>query len=155
MYSKEHAVVSAVVGVLAGVLVKSPHGWPVLAAYAAVLGTAIDVDHFLLARLNTGDWSALRRCVRNPSIVFVAQDDIFDTTDVLPLQRVFSHVVIGGVVVAVLYPLAPFLAAFSGVVLYVHLLSDLAWDHRRLADASRQHAAYLEEHGDCCEAMDE
>lgn len=100
----------------------------VLVIYAAVLGVGIDFDHFLVARLNTGSWAAARRCLRDPRIVFADQDAIFASGDVGVLRRLLSHVLIAGLLVAGLTFVDPFLAAFSAVVLYGHLLADLIWD---------------------------
>ena len=132
MYSKAHFLVSVAVGAAAAIATGQP---PVPAAvtvgYAAVLGVGIDVDHFVVARLNTGNWDALLGVVRNPRRAFFDQERIFEGgEDVTKLQRLLSHAVIGGLLVAVLYPLAPYWAVLSAVVLYAHVLSDLVQDVR-------------------------
>lgn len=109
--------------------------WWFLVAYAVVLGVGIDFDHFLVARLNTGEWTAVRRCLRDPRIVFADQNQIFNTGDVGTLRRLLSHVVLGGLAVGLLLVFDVFLAVFTAVVLYTHLLSDLVWDV--LAEAGR------------------
>lgn len=101
-----------------------------LVAYAAVVGVGIDLDHFLLARLNDGDWRAARRCLADPRIVFLEQDRIFRTDEVGTLPRLLSHVVITGLLVGLLALLAPGLAVFTAVVLYLHVLADLYADNR-------------------------
>lgn len=96
--------------------------------YAAVVGVGIDFDHFLVARLNTGEWTAVRRCLRDPRIVFTDQNAIFEEGDVGTLRRLLSHVVLAGLAVVGLLAVDVFLAVFTAVVLYAHLLSDLVWD---------------------------
>lgn len=108
----------------------------ILVGYAGALGVGIDFDHFLIARWNTGDWTAVRRVLARPSIVFVDQDAIFDENDLFALQRLLSHVVIGGLLVGALAVVLPSLALVSAVVLYAHVLADLVDDNRR-------HEAYV------------
>jgi hypothetical protein len=127
MYSKSHFGISAAVGAIVAVAVGTdPFRAAILVGYAAVLGTAIDLDHFLIARLRAGDWRHLRFAVGNPRAAFVDQDRLFDDGDVGALTRLLSHALVGGVVVVVLVPVDPFLALVSAVVLYVHVLADLA-----------------------------
>jgi hypothetical protein len=132
MYSRDHALVSVVVALLGTVALPLPVTWPVAVAYAVVVGVAIDLDHFVVARLTTGEWTAVRRCLRNPRLVVLAQDDIFDPGDLTPLQRLLSHHVIGGALVGGLWVVSEPLAVFTAVVLYAHVLADLVWDNRLL-----------------------
>jgi hypothetical protein len=137
MYSKAHLLISAAVGVAVAAATGQP---PLPAAatvgYAAVLGVAIDFDHFLLARLNTGTWDALVGAIREPRLVLFDQGEIFEEgEDVTKIQRLLSHVVIAGLLVAGLYPFSTYAAVLSGVVLYVHVLSDLYRDVRDEAEA--------------------
>ena len=139
MYSKAHLLVSIVVGAAAAVVASQP---PVPAAatvgYAAVLGVGIDFDHFLVARLNTGDWGALLGVLREPRRAVFDQSAIFEEgEDVTKLQRLLSHVAIGGLLVAGLYVVLPYAAVLSAVVLYAHVLSDLYRDVRDEAGAGR------------------
>lgn len=101
-----------------------------LVVYAAVVGVGIDLDHFLLARLNDGDWRAVRRCLADPRIVFLDQGRIFRTGEVGTLPRLLSHVLIIGALVGALAFVAPGLAVFTAVVLYLHVLADLYADNR-------------------------
>lgn len=96
-----------------------------LLTYAAALGTAVDLDHFLIARLRAGDWRHLRFAASNPRAAFVDQEEIFEEGDVGALTRLLSHALIGGVAVVVLVGLDPVLALVSAVVLYVHVVCDL------------------------------
>jgi hypothetical protein len=109
------------------------------------VGVGIDLDHFLIARVNAGDWSAVRRCLRRPRIVFVEQEAIFETLDVLVLERLLSHVVIGGVVVLGLALASPYLAGVTAAVLYAHLLADLIWDNRRFEATARRYVRALDD----------
>lgn len=108
-----------------------PPGDVVVVAFAAVVGVGIDVDHLLVARYNTGDWRTLRRCLRSPRLVLIDQSDLFEPGEVSPLQRLLSHVVVGGVLVGGLVPFSPSLALVAAVVVYVHVLMDLAWENYR------------------------
>ncbi|MFC7018141.1 MULTISPECIES: hypothetical protein [Haloarcula] len=132
MYSRDHALVSVVVALLGTLALPLPFAWPVAVGYAVVVGVAIDVDHFVVARLTTGEWTAVRRCLRNPRLVVLAQDEIFDPGDLTPLQRLLSHHVIAGALVGGLWVVSEPLAVFTAVVLYAHVVADLVWDNRLL-----------------------
>ena len=98
----------------------------------------VDLDHFLIARLKTGSWNAVRFCLANPAAAVVDQQRIFDGGDVGLLSRLASHLLIVGVVPVLAVTSVP-LAILTGVVLYVHILCDVLWDRWRLkqrADAS-------------------
>lgn len=136
MYSHQHLLASLVVGAVVALAIPTPaYPWWALVGYAAIVGVGIDFDHFLVARLNTGEWTAVRRCLRDPRIVFAEQNAIFDTGDVGTLRRLLSHVVLGGLAVAGLLLVDVFLAVFTALVLYTHLFCDLVWDV--LAEAGR------------------
>lgn len=83
---------------------------------------SFSVDHFSIARYNSGDWSALRSVLVRPSVVVLDQGAIFDDFRVWPLQRLLTHVVLGGLLVGSLVLVAPTLAVLSAVVLYAHVL---------------------------------
>ncbi|MFC6756555.1 MULTISPECIES: hypothetical protein [Haloarcula] len=102
-------------------------GW---VTFAAVVGVGIDFDHFLVAWYNTGDPRAIRYCLRNPKAVFVDQESIFYECELGKLDRLLSHMLVGGPVVAVLWALAPTLAALAAASLYVHVVADLVQDIR-------------------------
>lgn len=141
IYSSHHAVVSLAVGTPVAVAVAPVDvlgaSIPVaaLVAYAVAVGVCIDLDHFVLARLRTGTWDALRFCVRNPRATLVSQDRIFDAGSVGILSRLLSHLVIVAVAVALTAAVDSGLAVLTGVVLYAHVLSDVAWDVRNLRRA--------------------
>lgn len=135
MQSKAHAAIGAVVSApLVAWL------WPdaglatglALWAYGAGLSVVVDVDHFLVSRLSTGDWRHLRRVLDRPTDVVWDQSWIFPDEDLLERQRLLSHALVGGVLVAGVWSLAPTLAVYSAIVLYVHVLADLLRDNRLL-----------------------
>lgn len=132
------------VGAAAIVLSPAPPSLPAwaLLAWAAAVGVGVDFDHLLVARLNSGDWSALRRLLHNPSIVVLDQDAIFDD-DLWARQRLLSHHVLGGFLVAALVPASVPLAAFTALILYAHVLADLVHDNRRLERDFRRHERYV------------
>jgi len=145
MYSREHALLSLAVG-LAGVWALSLPDvvpWWAGLAWAIVVGVGIDFDHFLVARLVSGDWSALRRLLQNPLLPLTDPAGVFADDDLWAIQRLFSHVVIAGGLVGGLWLWHQSFAVFTAVVLYAHLLSDLAWDNYRLEEYQRRHAEYV------------
>ena len=132
MYTRHHFVLSVVVGLGLAGWYEGPGGWPLLLGWAAVVGTLVDLDHFLLARWRTGSWGALRRCLADPRVALLDQGDIFERGDVGPLSRLASHLVVGGVLSLGLVGISWQLAVATAAVLWVHLLSDAVWDARRL-----------------------
>ena len=135
IYSRNHFVLSVLVGI-AAVLYLGPSAvrGVALVAYAAAVGVGIDFDHFLLARLNAGDWRALRYCLHHPSVVFLDQSSIFESGEVGSLHRLLSHALIGGALVAGLAFVRPALAVLTAVVLYVHVVADLVADVREFEE---------------------
>lgn len=131
MYSRGHALVSLLVGV-AVVFVAPPPVHPALVvAVVVALGVGIDFDHFVLAALLTRSTKNVRRVLRNPTIVLVGQDEIFDEGDLTEEQRLLSHVAIAGVAVAGLWFVSQYWAFVVAVTLYAHVLADLYEDVRR------------------------
>ncbi|GAA0233368.1 hypothetical protein [Halobaculum roseum] len=143
MYSRHHAAISAVVA--AGLVLWLPLGaTPAAAAGAWALltaaGVAIDLDHFLMARLVRGDWANTRRAIADPRAALLDQSELFDPGDLWPLHRLLSHAVLAPVAVAAAWAVGDALAAAgfdvaataaalaTAVVLYVHVLTDLIWD---------------------------
>jgi hypothetical protein len=126
--SSRHFLVSVAVGLgLLPFVDLHPIG---LLSLAVAAGVGIDVDHFLLARLNTGSWRAVGAVLRDPRLVVAGQDDIFEPTEVWRIQRLFSHVLIGTALVPPLYLLVRPVGVVVGVALYAHLLTDLVADVR-------------------------
>lgn len=73
MYSKAHGAISLALGVglvAAGVTVVHP---AFVIGYATAIGVLVDLDHFLWARYNTGDWRALRYVLTSPLAAFSDQ----------------------------------------------------------------------------------
>ncbi|RDI70923.1 hypothetical protein [Halopelagius longus] len=133
MKSGEHAVVGAVVGSVAAVLLVGTASLPLLAgyvAYAVLLSVVVDLDHFLLSRAVVGDWRHLELAVTNPRVGLIEQEKVFEGyADVLEPRRLLSHHVVGGVLA---FGLAAAglgtVAVFSAVVLYAHVLCDYLRD---------------------------
>jgi len=125
MNSSAHAAIS--LAVAAGALALTTPSIPAWAvvAVALVVGVGIDFDHFVLAWYNTGDLEPVRRCLRDPRIVVVAQEEIFDEGSVGALNRLLSHVVVGGVAVPLLWLRDPYVAGLVATALYAHVLADL------------------------------
>jgi|GEM_PF-1678038 len=145
MYSRDHALISLAVGLVGVWALSLPNVVPWWAAigWALAVGVGIDFDHFLVARLVSGDWLALARVLRNPLLPLTDPSGIFADDDLWAIQRLFSHVVIAGGLVGALWFWDQSFAVFTAVVLYAHLLSDLAWDNYRLEEYQRRHAEYV------------
>ncbi|RQH03039.1 hypothetical protein [Natrarchaeobius oligotrophus] len=138
MHSKHHALVSLVVAAALVVVLPAAsvagRSAPAAAvvAYGIALGVFVDLDHFVIARYRTGSWDAVRFCLSNPTAAVVDQTRIFETGDVGVLSRLLSHLAILGVLVPLVAVVDVTLAIVTGVVLYAHVVSDVAWDIRRL-----------------------
>ncbi|MDG5820385.1 hypothetical protein [Natronococcus sp. A-GB7] len=100
--------------------------------YGTVVGVAIDLDHFGIARLETGTWNSLRFCLTDPIAAFTDQDRIFERGDVGALSRLLSHLLLAGLAVSGTALADASLALVTGTVLYAHIVTDVAWDIRRL-----------------------
>nr|WP_306060071.1 hypothetical protein [Natronococcus sp. AD5] len=105
---------------------------PVVVAYGTAVGVFIDLDHFVIARFKTGTWDPLRFSLVNPFAAFTDQDRIFDRGDVGALTRLLSHLMLTGILVPALALASVSLAVITAVVLYAHVVADVAWDVRRL-----------------------
>ncbi|MCU4718336.1 hypothetical protein [Halapricum hydrolyticum] len=130
MYSKAHGAISLALGialVAAGVTVVHP---AFVVGYATAIGVLVDLDHFLWARYNTGDWRALRYVLTNPVAALADQQSIFREHDLERLERLLSHVVIVGIAVPLTWWVEPDLGLVTGVTLYAHVLADLIEDVR-------------------------
>ena len=133
MYSKNHALLSAVVAVPVAVGAPTGHGLS-LWAYMVAVGVGIDADHFLVARLNRGDWKNVRRCVQDPSLLLSGQTALFDWGDLWRDQRLLSHLLIGGFLVVGIWPLQRYWAFGTVVTVYTHLGADLYSDMQTRAE---------------------
>ncbi len=131
MRSRHHFPISALVGVV--VVLGRETGYPavLVVTYAALVGTFVDLDHFLIARVRTGSWKSLRRSLADPRMALFEQDAIFETGAVGAWTRLGSHVVITVVLSGALLRPAPGLAFLTAAVLGVHIGCDLAWDQWR------------------------
>ncbi|MFC7196300.1 hypothetical protein ACFQL4_19470 [Halosimplex aquaticum] len=78
MKSGAHAAISLVVGLAALAVTTPPIPMWAVVAVAVAVGVGIDFDHFFLAWYNAGDLDPIYRCLRDPRIVFFAQDEIFE-----------------------------------------------------------------------------
>jgi hypothetical protein len=130
MKSTEHAVAGAVVsaiGVLASGDRFSRSAKVLLWGYGVFLSVFIDLDHFVISRYKTGSWKWLFEALTNPKNAFTAPEWLFEDTNMV-FERLLSHAVIGGVLTLLSFAVAPFLAVFTPVVVYTHILCDLLRD---------------------------
>lgn len=126
MQSRAHAAVGAVVST-GLVVAASPDSTALATAlwgYGVALNVLVDLDHFVVARLLVGDWRHLRRVLARPADVFREQGWIFHDLE-LAHERLLSHAVVGGALVAATWTLAPWLGRFTAIALYAHVLADL------------------------------
>ncbi|MFC7204124.1 metal-dependent hydrolase [Haloferax namakaokahaiae] len=130
MKSLEHAAVGLAVGAAAALVLTPPGGLAALVVLAVLVSVFIDLDHFVLARFERGDWSNLRLAVTNPRVGLLEQEKVFEGFPRnFDLKRLLSHQLIGGVAVAGLVLAGNvLLAAFVGVVVYAHIVCDLLRD---------------------------
>lgn len=128
MRSRHHFPISALVGLALVVAIDTGYPGALVVGYAAFLGTFVDLDHFLIARVRTGSWEPLGRALADPKMALVDQDDIFEHGDVGAWTRLASHAVITVVGAGALATVAPALAVVTVAVLAVHIGCDLAWD---------------------------
>lgn len=130
MRSTDHAGIGALVGWIAidvlarGRSLRTKLG---LWTYGVLLSVLIDLDHFVLARLKTGDWSHLRRALVHPIWTLTSTKEVFPDVS-MKLERLTSHVIVGGILVLVLRPFDRLFATYTAIVLYAHLLADLLHD---------------------------
>jgi len=133
MRSSEHFLASVPVVALALTSLRDQCGrvrLAVLGVYGLALGVGIDFDHFLLARLYAGDWRHLRYLLRNPIAAVTEQEGIFEDVRDMTLQRLLSHVLLGGALIGLTKRASGALGLVTTVVLYWHLLCDLLRDNR-------------------------
>ena len=132
MKSPEHAVLGALAsGLLAVALpVAVPVEAALLVAYGLALSVFVDLDHFLVARYHAGDWSHLRRCLADPVFAFTSQEQVFEGVDTraLEVQRLLSHLLLGGALICGMALVRPVYATFTAGVLYVHVVADVLRD---------------------------
>lgn len=128
MYSIYHALISLGIGLLA-VVTGAPYSPPLVLGYALAIGVGIDIDHFLVARLNNGDWRVLRRSLQQPRAIIFDQTALLEKSDVPPKQRLLTHTLLSGALVSLLVPFDVFIAILTAIVLYVHVLADLIADN--------------------------
>lgn len=127
MYSHEHAAIGAVVGAITTRTLARGRSMPVklaLWSYGLLLSVFVDLDHFLIARAKVGDWSHLVGAVSDPVGAFTDQESVFPDLAIHG-ERIATHLLIGGALVALLRPLSRVLAGFSAVVLAAHVLADV------------------------------
>ena len=140
MYSRSHAVIAGLTGIPLAVLAPSTEPPLLLWAYVLVLGVGIDGDHFVIARINRGDWTSLQRCLQKPSRAFVEQATIFGSGDIWRDQRLLSHLLIGAGLATLLWPIDVHWAFATAVTIYTHLLADLYSDIQTRDEYLRQNS---------------
>jgi len=96
---------------------------------AAISGTLIDIDHFLVGKLYHGDWRFLKNTFSDFwSSVTDIQSVVGDRTDFPGEYRLFSHSVILIVLMSVSIFSSSILLDIAAVSVAFHLVSDLFAD---------------------------
>ena len=127
MQSFEHASLGAVAGAAALLVLRRSSSLAsnaLLWAYGMFLSVFIDLDHFVIARRKTGDWSHLRAAVAHPVRAFTRQKNVFPDLW-FPVERLLTHTVIGGALALLWLPVSGTVAVFTAVIVYVHLVADM------------------------------
>ncbi|MFC7156533.1 hypothetical protein ACFQPA_13875 [Halomarina halobia] len=133
MHSPEHAAVGAVVSAVGVAVLAFTEAFSLAAllalwAYGVALSVFVDLDHFLIARIQTGDWSHLRTSLRDLRGAFLDQEGAFRGL-AMERRRHLSHHLVVGLLVGALALVSVPVAAFTAVVLYAHVLCDLLRDN--------------------------
>lgn len=129
IYSKHHFLISVLAGgVLAAVLGDTAVEMLAVVVYAGCLGVLIDLDHFLIARLNVGSWEPAVRVVRSPVRSLADQSTIFPDRAISREDRMLTHLLIAAGLVTAGWWVRPTWGLVTAVVLYLHLLTDAAAD---------------------------
>lgn len=144
MNSGAHLLISLAVGAIVVLFGPGPVDAPTALVLAVGAGVLIDLDHLVLARYNTGSWNAVRRVLRDPALLVIGQDSIFEQTDVWRIQRLLSHFGVATVAVAVVAGVAPGYVQVVGAALYAHVGADLVEDARSEKEYVRRSAEALE-----------
>jgi len=95
-------------------------------AYGVALSVLVDLDHFVIARAEVGDWRHLRRVVADPTLVLFRQEELFEIG--FARERLASHVVIGAVLALAWVALAPVVAVVTVAVVAAHVVADVLRD---------------------------
>ena len=131
MESLEHLAVGALVSALAVGYLWETYPTTILVllfCYGVGLSVFVDLDHFVLARYRVGSWRHLRAVLRDPRNAIRGQEWIFADLAEFPRQRLGSHVLITIVLVGAFLAIDVVLAAFTALVLVVHIGCDLLRD---------------------------
>jgi hypothetical protein len=130
MKSTEHAVVGAVVSAIGALAAGERFSRTTkvsLWCYGVFVSVFIDLDHFILARYKTGNWKWLFEALSHPKKAFSDPEWLFEDVPMVS-ERLLSHAVIGSVLTLFLLVITPFVAVFTAVVVYTHILCDLLRD---------------------------
>jgi hypothetical protein len=132
MYSRNHLLISLIIGLIsASFFGITGLEFALIVGYGCVIGVLIDIDHFVIARINTGTWSALRASLARPSKLLFQQRTVF-TGEVGKLQRLLSHMIISGVIVSIIAVFNIILSLFSIIIFYFHIVGDIYADIREI-----------------------
>lgn len=95
-------------------------------AYVVLLGVFIDLDHFIIARVNGGSWRAVRFCLSNPVRAITNQYEIFiGGKEITAEQRLVTHtaILVTGTAIASIH--SSWLAILTAIAFGSHILGDL------------------------------
>lgn len=130
MEAVEHLTISTLLGIPVAYFALYPE-WDLMMflfywAIAIPSGVLIDLDHFLLARINRGSWEDLQNAVRNPADIMIDNQKIMSENALTSSQRYFSHLLIFVTVPYTVRVLGyEMIASVIAVIMMAHILSDV------------------------------
>ncbi|MFB6145792.1 MAG: hypothetical protein ABEJ99_04800 [Candidatus Nanohaloarchaea archaeon] len=133
MEARDHFLISVLVSSIASALV-----FPritVLALVAAITGilagVLIDFDHFIIARWKTGNWDYLTTSISDPVTAFARHKTILeDIETVVPSEeRLLTHATLTAIAFTTLYFLSSETSLVVLASLTAHILSDIYYSY--------------------------
>ncbi len=99
-------------------------GFAGLFIYAVAVSVLIDLDHFLIARKNTGGWSHLVSALNDFRTVVTENEEIIENA-VSDSEGLLSHLVLVGIASIAIYQFDPRLGLLTLAMLGVHIIMDV------------------------------
>ncbi len=127
MESFKHFIVSTAASVPLAWLLIGPGNlaaFVLLSIYGIITGVLIDLDHFLIARYNSGSWKHLSGALRNPLATFMGTRKTFEG-NVRAEERLWTHTAILLVSTPLVFLLDRNLAIINLVAILLHIAADL------------------------------
>ena len=126
METYEHLLISSVVSPAVAYFVFGFSGIELAAfsVYGILLGVFIDLDHFVVHRIQEENWKYLKNALKNPFEVTTNNIKVVDNP-IPNWSRYLSHFIILALLPAALYLFDQTVAEFSFIMLGSHITSDV------------------------------